>query len=76
MFLQAEIVLDQKYALAFWLLGLLAWLVRTGLLAVGFAVVEVAWSRRNVARAPLLLGVAALFGVLAAALLFLGSGVV
>jgi formate hydrogenlyase subunit 4 len=59
-----------------WLLGLLAWLVRTGLLAVGFAVVEVAWSRRNVARAPLLLGVAALFGVLAAALLFLGSGVV
>lgn len=57
-----------------WLLGLLAWVVKMGGLCLALAIFESASARMRLFRLPEFLGLALLLALLAAALLFLGTG--
>jgi formate hydrogenlyase subunit 4 len=57
-----------------WVLGLLAWVVKIGLLAAALAVFESAIAKMRVFRVPEFLGAALLLALMAAALLFVSTG--
>ena len=57
-----------------WPLGLLAWAVKIGVLAVGLAGFETCLAKMRVFRVPEFLGAAILFGLLAAVFLFVSTG--
>ncbi|KAA2214559.1 respiratory chain complex I subunit 1 family protein [Teichococcus oryzae] len=57
-----------------WLLGLLAWVVKLGALAVALAVFESAIAKMRVFRVPEFLGAALLLALLGAVFLFLSTG--
>ena len=59
-----------------WPLGIAAWAARTAVLAVALACLETAVARMRLFSVPEFLGVALLFGLLAAVFLFVGTGVV
>jgi formate hydrogenlyase subunit 4 len=59
-----------------WIVGLLAWAVKTLLLAVALACLETGIARMRAAQVPEFLGVAVLLGVLAALFLFVSEGFV
>lgn len=58
----------------FWPLGLLLWVAKISFLAVALAVFESVVAKMRVFRVPEFLGVALLFGLLAAVLLFVSTG--
>jgi len=58
----------------FWVLGLLAWVAKMGMLCVALAVFESAIAKMRVFRVPEFLGAALLLALLAAALLFVSTG--
>ena len=57
-----------------WVLGLLVFLLKTGAMAVALAVFETAIAKMRVFRVPEFLGVAVMLALLAAALLFVSTG--
>jgi formate hydrogenlyase subunit 4 len=57
-----------------WLVGLVCWALKMGVLAVALAVIETALARMRVFRVPEFLGVALLLGLLAAVFLFVSQG--
>ncbi|MFC3123921.1 respiratory chain complex I subunit 1 family protein [Pseudoroseomonas globiformis] len=58
-----------------WLFGLMAWLCKIGLLALGLSLMESAIARMRVFRVPEFLGAALLLALLGAVFLFLSAGV-
>lgn len=59
---------------AWWLVGLLAWAAKVGLLAVALGVFETSIAKMRVFRVPEFLGIALLLGLLAAVFLFVSQG--
>jgi len=59
----------------FWLLGLVLWVGKVGILATALAVFETSIAKMRVFRVPEFLGVAVLLGLLAAVFLFLSTGI-
>lgn len=57
-----------------WPLGIAAWAAKTAVLGIALACVETALARMRVFRVPEFLGIALLFGLLAAVFLFVGAG--
>ncbi len=57
-----------------WVIGLAAWVVKIGLMAVALAVFETGTAKMRVFRVPEFLGVALLLGLLAVVLLFVSQG--
>ena len=57
-----------------WLVGLICWALKMGVLAVALAVIETALARMRVFRVPEFLGIALLLGLLATVFLFVSQG--
>jgi len=57
-----------------WLVGLVCWSLKMGVLAAALAVLETAQAKMRVFRVPEFLGIALLLGLLAAVFLFVSQG--